>query len=146
MGRIRYRKARVDCKLESKGRFTLTFVMSCFGVEGLSDENTFAFRASHNGTLKANRRQKRLADAMENSGDTSSYINRFLFVRPIRSCLQSSFIQSKLMAKSNFPGRGLPDRNGFRGGPSCGENLLKSLAGSYNIVCGKLIGAAWMCT
>jgi hypothetical protein len=28
--------------------------MSCLGVEGLSDENTFAFGASHNGILKAN--------------------------------------------------------------------------------------------
>jgi hypothetical protein len=133
VGHFRHRKALVDCKLESKGRFALTFVMSCLGVEGLSDENTFAFGASHNGTLKANRRQKRLADAMENSGDMSPYINRFLFVRPIRSCLQRSFIQSKLTAKSNLPGRELPDRNGSRMARHAERISLKSLAGSYNI-------------
>ena len=49
--------------------------MSCLGAEGLSDENRFAFGASHNGILKANLRQKRPADAMDKSGDMSSYVN-----------------------------------------------------------------------
>ena len=32
------------------------------------------------------------------------------------------------------------------GALSYGKTLLKSFAGSYNITCRKLIGAAWMCT
>jgi len=49
--------------------------MSCLGAEGLSDEYLFAFGASHNGVLKANLRQKRPPDAMDKSGDMSSYVN-----------------------------------------------------------------------
>ncbi len=49
--------------------------MSYLEAEGLSDENRFAFGASHNGSLKANLRQKRPADEMDKSGDMLSYVN-----------------------------------------------------------------------
>ena len=49
--------------------------MSYLEAEGLSDENRLAFRASHNGSLKASLRQKRPADAMDKSGDMLSYVN-----------------------------------------------------------------------
>jgi len=49
--------------------------MSYLEAEGLSDENRFAFGASHNGSLKANLQEERSADSMDKSGDMLSYVN-----------------------------------------------------------------------
>ena len=68
--------------------------MSYLEAEGLSDENRFAFGASHNGSLKANLRQKRPADAMDKSGDMLSYVNDSLSFGAIRLvCSSRSFSQ-----------------------------------------------------
>ena len=54
-------RGRVSSAIESKGRLRGPPEVSRWGVEGLSDENLFAFGASHNGLLKSVvRRNRRL--------------------------------------------------------------------------------------